>query len=205
MTPGARWGVSLTVGVLVGATSLVVRPVPAPPSPSALPPSPPLSPSAPPSPSPAAAPVRPSPSVIASPSRSATVSRRPSPSLRPIRVAATDSGNDLFGVEATACPTCASGSRVKYVGQGHGIVVHVRDVPAAGRRTLTIWYESEEARPLQVAVADNPVVTRTLPASGGWIVPARVRFPIDLPAGDSDLKLFHVDKPAPDLDQIQIG
>jgi hypothetical protein len=121
-----------------------------------------------------------------------------------MRIAATDSGNELFGVEATDCPTCVSGSRVKYVGQGHGIVVHLRDLPAAGRRSLTIWYESENARPLQIAVADNPVLTRTLPASGGWIVPARVELSVELPAGDSDIKLFHVDKPAPDLDQIEI-
>jgi hypothetical protein len=191
MTPPARWGVSLTVAGLVATSSLLAgRLTPAPPA--ARPPTPAQS------PSPSLPPYTPSPTV---PSSSTA---RPSPSFRPIKIAATAAGNRLFGVEPTDCPTCVSGSRVMYVGQGHGIVLHVRDIPAAGRRTLIIYYESDGARPLLVAVGDSPVVTLTLPGKGNWITPAQAKLSIDLPSGDSDIKLFHPDKPAPDLDQIVI-
>jgi hypothetical protein len=180
-----RWLVSLAVAALLAAMSLLAgRLAPAPPrAPSSSPP------------------VSASTLTTATPSRSPA---RPTPTFRPLRIAATAAGNELFGVEATDCPTCVSGSRVKYVGQGHGIVVPVRDIPRSGRRSLTIYYESDGARPLQVAVADNPVITLTLPGQGSWIVPARVELTVDLPAGDSTIKFFHPDKPAPDLDQIVI-
>jgi hypothetical protein len=189
MTATQRWLVSLVVALLVAATSLLAgRLVPAPP-PSALPPAP-QTPSVSPTPSPTPASRRPMP--------------KPTPSFRTIRIAATAPGNELFGVEATDCPTCVSGSRVKYVGQGHGIVVPLRDIPRAGRRTLTIYYESDGPRPLQVAVADSPAVTLTVPGKDSWMVPARVDLTVQIPAGDSSIKLFHPDQPAPDLDQIVV-
>jgi len=189
-----RWAVSAGITALVAASSLLaVRVVPAPRpeaatvSKSALPPSPVPSPSA--------------PRRTASPTAS---SARPTPSFRAIRIAATAAGNQLFGVEPIACPTCVSGSRVQYVGQGHGIVVPLHDIPVAGRRTLIIYYESDGARPLQVVVADHPAVTLHLPGKDSWITPAQARLSIQIPAGDSKIRLFHADKPAPDLDEIVI-
>lgn len=187
MTTAQRWLVSLAVAALMAATSLLagrLAPVSSPP---------PVMPSA------------PTPSVTTTSARPSPKPKpEPKPTFRPIRVAATAAGNELFGVEATKCPTCVSGSRVMYVGQGHGIVVPLRDIPRAGRRSLTIHYESDGARPLQVAVADQPVISLTLPGKASWIVPAQVTLTVDLPAGDSSIKLFHPDRPAPDLDQIVI-
>jgi len=206
MRTGARWGVSLAVGGLVAATSLLAGRLVTAPAAVAEPPPAPVASSA--GPSVVASPqpsVSPSPLKARRPaSRPASPSGRPKPAFPQIRIAATAPGNRLFGVEATDCPTCASGSRVMYVGQGHGITVHVHDVPVAGRRSLTIYYESVDTRPLQIVVADSPVVTLTLPGGSSWITPAQAKIGIDLPAGDSDIKLFHPDKPAPDLDQIVI-
>ena len=181
MTRRQRWTISAIVAVLVAAGSLVAE-------------------------RPAPHPARPTLAETSAPPRSAapTASVRPAPTFRPIRVAATAAGNELFGVATIACPSCVSGSRVQYVGQGHGIVVHLRNIPVAGRYTLVIFYESDGARPLSVVVADHPAVTVTLPGQGSWITPAEFRMAIDLPAGASDLKLFHADRPAPDLDQIVI-
>jgi hypothetical protein len=202
MSAAARWSVSLAVAVIVAAASLLAGRLAPAPQPSSLP-----VPSAAPAPSPSQSRSfsRPaSPSTTQASRRPTATSSRTSPSFRPIRIAATAARNELFGVEATKCPTCASGSRVKYVGQGHGIVVPLRDIPSAGRRSLTIYYESDGTRPLQVAVADDPVVTLMLTGNDSWIVPAQVELTVDIPAGDSAIKLFHPDKPAPDLDQIII-
>ncbi len=120
----------------------------------------------------------------------------------PLTIDATDPRNRASGTEATLCPACVSGSRVKYLGQGHTLVVPVTDVPVAGLRTMTIVYTCDGTRPLQVSVAGGVPVSLSL--SGiGWETPMRVTIPIDLPAGDSDIAFFGAD-PAPDLDRIII-
>jgi hypothetical protein len=132
----------------------------------------------------------------------------PSPSLeafRAIRIAATDPGNERYGVKVIACPTCASGSRVQYVGQTHALVVHVRNVPVAGRRTLTIFYETHGHRPLDVIINGGSTISLDLPGKDSWTTPAEVRLPIDLPVGDTIIRLFHNTLPAPDLDQFVIS
>lgn len=121
-----------------------------------------------------------------------------------IRIAATDAGNERYGAKAIACPTCASGSRVQYLGQGHALVVHVRDVRIAGARTLTIVYETQGARPLDVIINGGRTISLTLPGKDGWTTPAEVSLPIDLPVGDTVIRLFHAERPAPDIDQIVI-
>jgi hypothetical protein len=125
--------------------------------------------------------------------------------FQPIRIAATDPGNERYGVETITCPTCASGSRVQYVGQGHALVVHVRGIPSPGRRTLTIVYETNGGRPLDVIVNGAPTISLDLPGRDSWTTPASTRLPVDLPAGDTVIRLFHTSLPAPDLDQIVIS
>ena len=184
------WRVSVALGLVVAASSVLVpRLVPAP--------------------------VAPSPTVRALPSYSPAVTRpaavkpsainsSPRPTFRPIRIAATDPANDLIDVERIDCATCASGSRVQYVGQGHALIVRIQGVPAAGRRTLVIVYETDGTRPLDVIVNDGDTVSLQLPGKGSWTTPARHNLPITLPAGDSEIKFFHASAPAPDLDQFLI-
>jgi hypothetical protein len=140
-------------------------------------------------------------SAAATPS---AVSSSPRPAFRAIRIAATDPANDLINVETIDCPTCASGSRVQYVGQGHALIVRIQGVPAPGRRSLVIVYETDGTRPLDVIVNGGDTVSLQLPGKGSWITPARYSLPIMLPAGDSEIKFFHASAPAPDLDQFLI-
>ncbi|MFG1605310.1 hypothetical protein [Actinoplanes sp. NPDC049265] len=122
--------------------------------------------------------------------------------FRPIRIAAAAPANKLVDVEKADCPTCASGSRVQYVGQGHAVVLRLRDVPVGGRRTLVIVYESENTRPLDLVLPDGTTKSLTLPGRGNWITPARFEVRVDVPAGDSEITFFHATDPAPDLDQF---
>lgn len=118
-----------------------------------------------------------------------------------ITINATDPRNRLSGAEPTSCPSCLSGSRVRYLGQGNTLVVPV-SVPEAGPRTLAIIYTCDGIRRLQVSVAGGAPVLLTLSGSG-WEAPTRVVIPIDFPAGETEVEFFGTD-PAPDLDRIII-
>ena len=129
----------------------------------------------------------------------------PAPTFRPLRIDAADPANERSGVTVTACPSCASGRRVQYLGQGHVLVVHVRGVPVAGRRTLTVVYECDRPRTLRIDLDGARTVSLVLSGAGDWTTPARTSLPVDLPAGDSVLRFFNATDAAPDLDQIRIG
>ena len=118
---------------------------------------------------------------------------------------AADPGNVFYESNVVACGTCASGSRVQYLGQGHYIVLNVRNVPVAGPRTLTITYECNTPRTFLVSVNDTVPVSLLLDGAGDWLTPAQATMPITLPAGDSQIKFFNNADPAPDLDQILIS
>jgi hypothetical protein len=154
----------------------------------------------------ASPPVEPPPAVTVPPKKPATTpgTAAPAPSFSPIRIAAADPGNGRDGVEVTTCATCASGRRVQYVGQGHSLTVNVHAVAVAGRRTLTVVYESGDTRTLDVTVNGGPVSSLTLSGAGNWSTPARTTLAIDLPAGDSRLVFFNATQPAPDLDEFLI-
>ena len=209
------WGV-VALSVAVAATSIAVPPLilswaqdsaPTASAPTASAPTPPTAAgSAPASPSGSA-------SAPASPSGSATVSASappptrtalPAATFRPVRIDAADPANRSSGVAVTDCPICASGRRVQYLGQGHWLIVTVR-VPGAGRRTLTIVYETAGARTLQVAVNGDPPLSLTLPGAGSWTSPARVSVPVQLPAGATEIKFYNDAEAAPDLDQILVS
>ena len=123
----------------------------------------------------------------------------------PIRVTAADPSNVFYESNVVACGTCASGSRVQYLGQGHYVVLNIRNVPVAGPRTLTITYECNTPRTLLVGVNDTLPVSLLLEGAGDWFTPAQATMPITLSAGDSQIKFFNNAAPAPDLDQILIS
>jgi hypothetical protein len=122
-----------------------------------------------------------------------------------MRIAAGDPANTQIHTHVIDCVTCAAGSRVQYLGEGHTTVVNLRKVPVGGRRTMTVVYESDGPRTLDITVAGGPVISRTLSGAGDWVTPARVRIPITLPAGSSRIVFFNNQGPAPDLDQILIS
>jgi hypothetical protein len=147
----------------------------------------------------------PAPAGTAPPASRTSIASPTPPAFQTVRIAATDPANERYGVAVIACPTCASGSRVQYLGQTHALVVHVRDIPVAGRRTLTIVYETQGTRPLDVIVNGGTTISLHLPGKNSWTTPAEVRVPVDLPAGPTIIRLFHNTQPAPDLDQIVIS
>jgi hypothetical protein len=143
----------------------------------------------------------------ARPSRGTTRSPRPTtkpaPRFEPVKIAAGDPRNRLYGRAAVIdCPTCASGRRVQYLGQESSLVVPLEDVAVAGRRSLTIVYEAAELRTLFVAVGDQEPLTLDLLGRGDWTTPARVTVEVFVPAGDVELKFYNARAPTPDLDQV---
>jgi hypothetical protein len=128
------------------------------------------------------------------------------PAFLPIRIPAGAASNELFGRAAViACPTCVSGSRVQYLGQGAFVVVNVRGVTVAGPRTLTITYESDGTRNLYVSVNGADPTELVLAGHDDWTTPATATTPITLPTGNTTIKFFNQTDPAPDLDEILIS
>jgi hypothetical protein len=194
--PGRQWPLAV-LSAAVGALALVV--------PSLLPDSrrvPPV-PARTASPSPSATAVR-SPSAAARPRPAPASSGSPRPAAAPFVVAATDRRNKRVGVSAIDCPTCASGSRIQYVGQGHALIVPLRVAGASGPRTLVITYESQGERPLDVLVNSGPVISLRLAGKDSWTTPAQVKVPITLSPGNNRITFFHATAPAPDLDRIEV-
>ncbi|MFI5838793.1 hypothetical protein ACIA8K_03630 [Catenuloplanes sp. NPDC051500] len=221
MTAAGRgwWAIgSLTAAVL--ATTLAVPSlIPAPDrdlglevdAPALVSPTPAVTSAAPP-PSPSAVPVddglgrSPTPAPAASTSAPPAPPPSPTPVFKTIKIAATDPGNERFRVEATDCPTCASGSRIQYLGVGQTLTVHVRGVLVAGRRQLTIYYTcGGDPRPLDVIINNGDKISLELAGNDSWIDPATVTIPIDLPAGDTEIRFFHATESSVDLDQIVIA
>lgn len=155
-----------------------------------------------PSPTPSPSPSSAAPSSAPPPTSAAP----PPPAFRTIRIAATDPANERFRVTSIDCPTCASGSRIQYLGQGQALTVHVRGVTVGGRRDLTIYYTcGGGARPLDVIVNNGDKVSLTLAGNDSWLDPATVTIPIDLPVGDTEIRLFHATEASVDLDQFVIS
>ncbi|GIF66306.1 hypothetical protein Ais01nite_43410 [Asanoa ishikariensis] len=129
-----------------------------------------------------------------------------SPSARfvPITVEAEDLDNTLTGGAApTECATCRGGARVRYLCVSCQVVVRAT-VPVAGKRTITVVYESDGYRALKVKVNNDPA--RTFQVGGtDWTTPRSFRFTAELPAGPVRVSLFNDDTPAPDVDQVVIS
>jgi len=124
----------------------------------------------------------------------------------PITIDATDPRNTLSGgAEAVSCTGCASGSRVRYIDADAAVSVPVRGVGVAGTRTLTISYESDGLRDLQVTVNDVPVRTLSLAGAGDWQTPARVSLRVQLERGANTIVFANPSGPAPDLDRFRIS
>ena len=93
------------------------------------------------------------------------------------------------------------------LGQGHTLLVPVRDVPVAGRRTLTIVYTcacTDAPRTLDLRVNDDDPHSLPLRGAGNWEDPAKTRLTIRLDKGDNQIIFYNTMDPAPDLDRIEI-
>jgi hypothetical protein len=150
----------------------------------------------------------PTPSTAPTPTPSAgATSAAPSttPGFRTISVHAADPANVRNGARVIECASCDGGRRVGYIGGPNILAVHVRAVPTAGNRTLTITYETEEPRTLDLTVNAGPVHTFTLTGAKSLVIPATVSLRVYLPAGDSWIKFFNDAGSAPDINKIAIS
>ncbi|GAA2362717.1 hypothetical protein [Dactylosporangium salmoneum] len=156
---------------------------------------------------PSPVPVAPShgvPSDVASPVASPVGSAIASPSFAVISLHAADDANLRKGARVIDCVSCDGGRRVGYIGGPNTLAIRVAGVPAAGERTLTIVYETQDPRTLRIAVNDGPVHTMSLAGAGDYLIPARTELTVFLPRGTSWIRFFNENGPAPDINRIEL-
>ena len=117
---------------------------------------------------------------------------------------AADPGNLRVGARIIECPTCDGGSRVGYIGGPNTLAIPVT-VAQAGRRTLTVVYETEGQRTLKIAVNDGAADTLDLAGANSWLIPAHTTLTIDLPAGTNWIRFFNDEASAPDINRVVIS
>ncbi|MFI7023951.1 hypothetical protein ACIBMZ_14700 [Micromonospora sp. NPDC049900] len=140
-----------------------------------------------------------------------TTSRTPGPTtspnattgterFRPITVQAEDPGNTLGGgAKVATCSACDGGARVRYLGE---LTVYF-DVPAAGRRTVTVHYTVDGPRELRVSINDASQHTFSVTGTS-WDSPRSVQFDASVPAGRVAVRLWS-GRSAPDIDKVTIS
>ncbi|BCB86526.1 hypothetical protein [Phytohabitans suffuscus] len=134
--------------------------------------------------------------------------RTPSPTatgtatrFTPISVQAEDPGNRLAdGAGITSCDTCDGGARVRYIGE---LTVYAT-LPVAGTRTITVTYECDGRRHIEVSAGGNPPRLFTVTGTS-WKIPETFTFQADLPAGRVALDFRSDGSSAPDIDKITIS
>ncbi|WNV85560.1 hypothetical protein [Umezawaea sp. Da 62-37] len=131
-------------------------------------------------------------------------SSRP-PAFESVTVHAADPANLRTGARVIECATCRGGSRVGYIGGPNILAIPVTGVIAAGNRTLTIVYETEEPRTLAVAVNDGTAQTRLLTGAASLLIPATTSVEVFVPAGTSWIKFFNDTGSAPDINEIVLS
>lgn len=144
------------------------------------------------------------PSEAAPPPPVGATSSRPA-AFPSITVHAADPANLRSGARVIGCASCRGGSRVGYIGGPNVLAVRVAGVPAAGTRTLTIVYETEEPRTLMVAVNDGTAQSRRLTGAASLLIPATTSVEVFVPAGDSWIRFFNDTGSAPDVNEIVLS
>lgn len=137
----------------------------------------------------------------------ATSKPKPKPTFKAMTINPWAKTWESSGIAVTECPTCASGKRVQYLGQGHYVIVRLKDVKVPGKRTMTIIYTcacADDPRELDVSVNSDPVHTLSVKGAGSWDTPARVTLKLTLAKGANVIRFFNQEDPAPDLDQVLI-
>ena len=144
-------------------------------------------------------------SAEASPPPPAPGTSSPPPAFPSITVHAADPANLRNGARVIECASCRGGSRVGYIGGPNTLAVRVPGVAAAGTRTLTIVYETEEQRTLKVAVNDGAAQATRLAGAASLLIPATTSVEVFVPAGDSWIRFFNDTGSAPDINEIVLS
>lgn len=139
--------------------------------------------------------------VTPSAGRPATPTRPPT--FAAIAIQAEASGNTRTGGAAVvSCDACAGGARVGYIGGPSQLFIDL-SLPAAGRRTVVLTYESDGPRTLEVSANGTPIARQEL-TGVGWETPMTYEIVTLLPAGPLRLGFFDSDGPAPDIDLVVV-
>jgi hypothetical protein len=112
-----------------------------------------------------------------------------------------EDGSLSGGATVADCDTCVAGARVRYVGR-----VDVRaTIPSAGTYDVTVVYEVDGKRRLDVSInGEPPIAARTVTGSN-WTTPQMLTVRTTLPAGSIDIGLYGDDSNGPDLDAVTIS
>jgi hypothetical protein len=185
----------LLVGVAVATIAVPPLIAPSRTARSALP-----APSSAPSPTPATAP----PSTPPPPATTTPPAATTPAVFAPVSIEAEAAANIRSGTaKVVRCDTCEGGYRVGYLAATSQLLVRAT-IPAAGTRTITVFYETDGPRTIKVNVNGAPQLTRQL-TGPDWVQPQSFVFTVVLPAGALTLTFFNDEAPAPDIDKIVIA
>lgn len=136
------------------------------------------------------------------PARPSTSPPEPAPITAPFRtvVVQAENGRLSDGAATTDCPSCGGSSRVRYVGR---VEVEL-NVPAAGRRTVTVAYTVNGHRRLSVAVNGVVVMSRRPVSGTSWEEPRRISVRAAVPAGRVTIAVYGANE-APDVDAVTLS
>jgi len=100
------------------------------------------------------------------------------------------------------CAPCEGGARVAYILKEDDLTV-VADVPVGGERTITVTYETDGPREIQLSINGGAPILRLVDGAG-WEVPRTFQVTAEIPAGEVRLRFFN-NGPAPDIDKVTIS
>jgi len=174
----------------------------------------------PPAPSPAGAGASSAPAAAGAPTRPTSASgaarpplphrpsRAPSPSAArgtPKRATAitvqAEAGTLSLGAAPVGCGTCEGGARVRFVGR---VDVRAR-IPSTRTYDVTVVYEVDGMRSLDVSIDGRPPLARRTVTGHSWTLPQRLTIRAPLPAGPIDIELYGDAGNAPDIDAVTIS
>ncbi|GAA5179203.1 hypothetical protein GCM10023322_08490 [Rugosimonospora acidiphila] len=122
------------------------------------------------------------------------------PSFKPTTVQA-EAASLTGGAEEVECATCKAGARVRWLGQ---VDVHVT-IPSAGQYQITVVYEANGDRSLDVSIDGKPPVATLAVTGTNWTTPRSVTVNAHLPAGSVDIGLSAGAGSPPDVDAVTIS
>lgn len=112
-----------------------------------------------------------------------------------------ENGSLSEGAAAVDCGTCRSGARVRFVGR---VDVHAM-IPAPGTYAVTVVYEVDGSRTLDVSIDGRPPVASRTVTGRSWTTPLSLTLRAALPAGPIDIALYGDAGNAPDIDAVTIS
>jgi len=116
-----------------------------------------------------------------------------------------ETGQLTGGAVAQTCATCSGGKNVGYVGGGSGTVTLNVTAASAGTYSISLYFNSGEARSVQVSVNGAAAIVFPNLNSGSWTAIGSYTVFSPLKAGANTLLFSNPSGWAPDLDRIVVA